>query len=169
MKYSCGIILQQRLRFIFVSDDGFIGIAPPGARKGDSICVLLGHPVPFIIRPKGDDSDLIGLARIPGMVNSEIVERLEVNERGSNYESSQVETIRLVYRGHLAFTISDSMSREPASPRMSDICFSVLVRQKNIPRLHRQSNYLPPSAPVPSHVSVGWALFVLVSAYHGSE
>ncbi|KAK5659782.1 hypothetical protein OQA88_993 [Cercophora sp. LCS_1] len=96
VKHSCGIILQQGVRSIFVSDDGFIGIAPPGAREGDSICVLLGHPVPFIIRPNGDDWDLVGLARIPGMMNGEIVEGLEANEGGSYHESSRVETIRLV-------------------------------------------------------------------------
>lgn len=93
---SCGIVLQQGLGSIFFSDNGFVGLAPSGAQEGDSICILLGHPTPFIIRPKGDDWELVGWARIPGMMHGEMIEGLEASEGEFNQESSKVETISLV-------------------------------------------------------------------------
>lgn len=98
VRNACGLVVQEELRCIFFSDDGFFGLAPPGAQEGDSICVLLGHPFPFVIRPKGDSWELVGLARIPGMMHGEMVEVLgaSTGEGVDQVLGSKVATICLV-------------------------------------------------------------------------
>ena len=40
-----------RGRTVFETQDGFVGIGPPSARSGDTVCVLLGSKVHMLLRP----------------------------------------------------------------------------------------------------------------------
>jgi hypothetical protein len=44
---------QYGRRFL-VTEEGYIGLAPNIAQKGDIVCVLLGGEVPFVLRPLKD-------------------------------------------------------------------------------------------------------------------
>ena len=37
-----------------VTEDGFMGIVPRGTEVGDYICVFIGSPVPFVLRPNAE-------------------------------------------------------------------------------------------------------------------
>ncbi|KAH7359733.1 heterokaryon incompatibility protein-domain-containing protein [Pyrenochaeta sp. MPI-SDFR-AT-0127] len=50
---------------------GFIGIAPELASAGDSVGVFEGGKVPLLLRPKGDDWELIGDSYVHGIMEQE--------------------------------------------------------------------------------------------------
>jgi hypothetical protein len=45
-----------------------MGLAPAGARKGDSVCVLLGGNIPFILRRNGPYYRMIGQSYVHGIM-----------------------------------------------------------------------------------------------------
>lgn len=49
-----------RGRTVFETQDGYIGIGPPSARSGDSVCILLGSKVPMLLRPTQNGFTVIG-------------------------------------------------------------------------------------------------------------
>jgi hypothetical protein len=51
---------------------GYIGLAPGMAEVGDSVALLKGGKLPFIIRRKGDDWELVGDAYIHGATKGEL-------------------------------------------------------------------------------------------------
>ena len=76
--------IASAFRCLFVSRQGFIGLAPPGTQIGDKVCVLLGGRTPFILREqspvivapkpnKGPMYTLLGDAYVEGMMNGEII------------------------------------------------------------------------------------------------
>lgn len=48
-------------RCFAVTEKGYMGISPPGAREGDMLCIVMGAQVPFLLRPlsnsEGDMSE----------------------------------------------------------------------------------------------------------------
>ncbi len=38
-------------RAFFVNENNYMGLAPSVSRPGDEVCIILGCPIPFIIRP----------------------------------------------------------------------------------------------------------------------
>jgi hypothetical protein len=58
-------------RRLFLSENGYIGLAPWEARVGDEVCVLCGGEVPFILRPQGDYHELVGEAYCDGYMDGE--------------------------------------------------------------------------------------------------
>ncbi|KAI8711210.1 hypothetical protein NCS52_01496800 [Fusarium sp. LHS14.1] len=79
-------VLQDRVkgwRFV-VTEKGYTGIVPPGARKGDIVAILKGGRVPFILQ-KGEERPeafrLAGECYVHGIMNGEGLSLYEVLER----------------------------------------------------------------------------------------
>lgn len=64
-------------RSFFVTQEGYMGLAPRSAKKGDLICVLLGCSVPVIIRNIGTNYLVVGDTYVYGMMLGEMVEEVE--------------------------------------------------------------------------------------------
>lgn len=71
-------------RRLIRSRNGFLGLAPTECRVGDSIVVFEGGRVPLIIRPHGENWELVGESYVHGMM------------AGEHFDSRKCETIRLV-------------------------------------------------------------------------
>ena len=54
-------------RTLCTTDRGYIALAPPYARPGDRISVLLGCPCPMLLRPDGDRWRVVGQCYVPGL------------------------------------------------------------------------------------------------------
>ena len=52
--YLASVRFSIRGRSFFTTDDGYIGLAPIATKPGDEISVLLGCPLPLVLRPCGD-------------------------------------------------------------------------------------------------------------------
>lgn len=63
-------------RVLFVTTTGFIGLAPYGTCAGDLIHVVLGASVPYVLRPRPDNTgfELVGEAYVQGIMQGEALE-----------------------------------------------------------------------------------------------
>lgn len=61
-------------RRLFVTKNGYIGLAPSPAQEGDLICVLLGCGVPVILRREGDHYIFIGVCYTHGTMDGEAID-----------------------------------------------------------------------------------------------
>lgn len=59
-RFDISFLQECRHRRLFITTQGYIGLAPEAAREGDFVCVLLGGDVPFILRPSNSNYLLIG-------------------------------------------------------------------------------------------------------------
>ena len=59
-RFDISLLQECRHRRLFITVQGYMGLAPPTAREGDLVCVLLGGDVPFILRPSNSNYSLIG-------------------------------------------------------------------------------------------------------------
>lgn len=60
----------------FLSEKGYVGLAPANAAVGDLICILYGAPVPFVLRKKvEEDHQLIGEAYVYGIMDGEFLRK----------------------------------------------------------------------------------------------
>ena len=58
-----------------VTQEGYTGLVPTSAAKGDSICVFLGSAVPFVIRKTGSDKfSLVGECYVHGMMDGKALD-----------------------------------------------------------------------------------------------
>lgn len=64
------VLLYRRL---CLTDQGHYGLGPEAMRNGDSVCVLDGGSVPFVIRPEGPCWMLIGEIFVHGLISGEAV------------------------------------------------------------------------------------------------
>ncbi|KAI1088080.1 HET-domain-containing protein [Rostrohypoxylon terebratum] len=70
----------------FTTTSGFVGICVPDSRKGDTVAILFGSPVPFVLRPRSDTIhinggerptySLIGASYVSGIMSGEMVDEL---------------------------------------------------------------------------------------------
>ncbi|KAF2444027.1 HET-domain-containing protein [Karstenula rhodostoma CBS 690.94] len=67
IKYALG-------RRFFISEDGYFGLAPPNARKGDRVAVLYGAETPFILRRSSSTFQVVGESYIHGLMDGEAVD-----------------------------------------------------------------------------------------------
>lgn len=66
--------MAQDRRFC-VTADGYMGLVPKGATKGDGICVFLGGAVPFVIRKANSGHDcLVGECYVHGMMDGKALD-----------------------------------------------------------------------------------------------
>lgn len=66
----------------FITNDGYMGLAPPGTLAGDQVCVLLGCEVPLVIRRHEGQYLLVGSCYVYRMMHGEILEdsKLQIQE-----------------------------------------------------------------------------------------
>lgn len=63
---------RMLFRRMFLTEDGYIGVAPPQTREGDSIFLVKGSRVPLVMRPHTDDKwQLIGDCYVHGVMHGE--------------------------------------------------------------------------------------------------
>lgn len=70
---------------LFTSESGFVGTCIPDAKVGDTVVVIFGSPVPFVVRPLRSKSvsgeerlvySLVGAAYVGGIMRGEMVDEL---------------------------------------------------------------------------------------------
>jgi Heterokaryon incompatibility protein (HET) len=76
-RYAFGVASTILGRVFFVTQQGFIGLAPFGARAGDEVAVMLGSDIPFLIRRKGEglggpEYELLGECYLHGIMFGEV-------------------------------------------------------------------------------------------------
>ncbi|KAF2804802.1 uncharacterized protein BDZ99DRAFT_480825 [Mytilinidion resinicola] len=65
---------------IFLTSTGYVGLGPFGICEGDQICILLGAKLPLVIRSAGDTYQVVGPCFIYGMMDGEMMEKLDKGE-----------------------------------------------------------------------------------------
>jgi hypothetical protein len=68
-EHSLGQAMYHRR--VFTTVKGFLGLGSRTLTSGDRICILLGCPVPVILRPDGGQYRLIGECYVHGIMNGE--------------------------------------------------------------------------------------------------
>jgi hypothetical protein len=58
-------------RKLFSTRQGMLGLGPTILREGDLCCILFGAPVPFVLRPFGEQYKLVGEAYIHSVMKGE--------------------------------------------------------------------------------------------------
>ncbi|KAE9373140.1 HET-domain-containing protein [Stipitochalara longipes BDJ] len=66
-----------KIRSFVITKRGYVGTGPHRIERGDLVCVLLGCPVPLIIRKQGSNFIVVGEAYIYGMMHGEMIDELE--------------------------------------------------------------------------------------------
>ncbi len=64
-------------RRFFISDNGYIGLAPIRAQIGDQVCILYGCSVPVVLRKEDGYAKLIGEAYCHGLMDGRAVAMVE--------------------------------------------------------------------------------------------
>ncbi|KAI0155605.1 heterokaryon incompatibility protein-domain-containing protein [Pestalotiopsis sp. NC0098] len=71
------ILSSQSNRPLFVTKNGFVGVAPPAVANGDLVCLLEGSSIPFLLREMGQDYVLVGSCYVKGYSDGEPLQLLE--------------------------------------------------------------------------------------------
>ena len=61
----------MRSRAFFTTDSQYLGFDPNCTAAGDQIFLLIGSDVPFILRPAGNDFELVGAWYVHGIMYGE--------------------------------------------------------------------------------------------------
>ena len=62
---------NMRSRAFFTTDSGYLGFGPNCTAVGDQIFLLIGSDVPFILRPAGENFELVGACYVHGVMYGE--------------------------------------------------------------------------------------------------
>ncbi|KAJ3942568.1 hypothetical protein N0V92_013800 [Colletotrichum tropicale] len=77
-KYALG-------RRFFITEKGYMGLAPVGAQTGDIIVVLFGSHVPFILRGReAGDYEVVGETYVSGIMKGEVLKDLNEGKCEAN-------------------------------------------------------------------------------------
>jgi hypothetical protein len=63
--------MRTKFRRLCVTESGALALCPRDAREGDAVGLLLGAQVPYILRKKGEDYQLIGEAYVQDLMSGE--------------------------------------------------------------------------------------------------
>lgn len=66
---------REMRKRLMVTEQGFVGMAPSQAKRGDVVCVLYGCRVPVLLRSCGDNYKFVGECYVDGFMNGEIFDR----------------------------------------------------------------------------------------------
>jgi hypothetical protein len=86
------VMVNSMNRRFFICTGGLMGLAPAGAEKGDTVCILLGSGVPYVVRRVTTVNyahsgaplscyQFLGDAYVHGIMNGEAVKDLEENDK----------------------------------------------------------------------------------------
>jgi hypothetical protein len=64
-------------RKYFVSAKGYMGLVPKATQEGDMICIFMGGRTPFVVRPAGENYQLIGACYVHGIMYGEAMTEFE--------------------------------------------------------------------------------------------
>ena len=67
-------------RTLFTTRDGYIGVGPRWIRPGDKISLISGLTLPFVIREKKENYNLIGPAYVHGIMEGERWDGMQVTD-----------------------------------------------------------------------------------------
>jgi hypothetical protein len=73
--------IVARSSTFFMTEEGYMGIGPIGARPGDIVCVLLGADVPMILRPQGSDFAVLSPCYMYGIMHGQLVDDMRQGKR----------------------------------------------------------------------------------------
>jgi len=65
--------IQTQEKRVVRTRTGYLALVPRAVQKGDKIVVLKGGPVPFLLRPKGEEFSLLGDCYVHGVMNGEVI------------------------------------------------------------------------------------------------
>jgi hypothetical protein len=68
-------------RKLFSIHQGMLGLGPSVLSEGDLCCILIGAPVPFILRPFGEQYKLVGEAYVHGAMKGEAMVDWPISEK----------------------------------------------------------------------------------------
>lgn len=77
METAQHMLQSLKYRRLFVSSSGRLGIAPAQMQMDDIIVVLSSCNSPLVLRPRGDDYELIGSCYIDGLMNGEVAKGVD--------------------------------------------------------------------------------------------
>ncbi|KAI1011880.1 hypothetical protein LB503_004594 [Fusarium chuoi] len=84
VRYGQAVNNVCRGRQIFTATNSLLGLGPNLLRKGDLVCVVAGGPVPYILRPLGDDTFyFVGECYVAGYMFGEAVSEWRSQARAS--------------------------------------------------------------------------------------
>ncbi|KAG4431063.1 hypothetical protein IFR05_013455 [Cadophora sp. M221] len=63
---------MTRRRVFFLTKKGYMGIWPDGMVPGDRVFTFVGGDVPFVLRPVGEEFELVGEAYVHGIMDGEL-------------------------------------------------------------------------------------------------
>lgn len=66
---------REMRKRLMVTEQGFVGMAPSQAKRGDVVCVLYGCRVPVLLRCCGDNYKFVGECYVDGFMDGEIFDR----------------------------------------------------------------------------------------------
>jgi hypothetical protein len=74
---------EKMERRLTVTNQGYVGMAPCRARKGDIICVLLGCSIPIVLQEHEDEDsyEFVGKCYLHRFMNGEILEKVDSQRR----------------------------------------------------------------------------------------
>jgi len=71
-------------RSFFVTKRGYMGLGPSNIQKGDQVCIILGCPLPTVIRDEGESSTVLGSAYVYGMMQGEMMQEKKTGKFNLN-------------------------------------------------------------------------------------
>jgi hypothetical protein len=74
LAFETSVIASASTRSLCTTDRGYLGLAPEHAKVGDSVCILSGARVPYILRAEAGENKLIGEAYIQGLMKGEAMQ-----------------------------------------------------------------------------------------------
>jgi hypothetical protein len=88
LDFDTSVLTGSYDRRFFISEKGYIGLAPSNAAPGDKIAVLFGGTVPYILRRNEPESaetsettwTFLGDSYVHGIMDGEVIESLERGE-----------------------------------------------------------------------------------------
>ena len=72
-RFAQGFFRRFGMRRFFIMSSGHIGIGPQTMLPGDVVAVLYGGYVPFVLRPCGEEYELVGECYVHGIMNGEVI------------------------------------------------------------------------------------------------
>ncbi|KAL1638758.1 hypothetical protein SLS58_008572 [Diplodia intermedia] len=70
---------EQQLARFFLTESNHMGLGPARMQPNDVVAIPLGSPMPFLLRPDGNNYQLVGYCYVDGMMGGEMMERGDNN------------------------------------------------------------------------------------------
>ena len=75
------IFRETKGRLFFVTEKGYLGLAPKGTETGDMVGVLRGGDVPVVVKEEEGEFVLVGKGYVHGVMRGEVMKMVDIPER----------------------------------------------------------------------------------------